>query len=1169
MGEHAVSDRMRRAWVGLLLAAMICCLPDCSAPRAATRSGAAILALLDDPDAGVRAYGWTTLERFGAVSEANPLQERRFMTFIAEDRNEILARIAALSARSRASAAPSPTSDQRKSGDADLAVFLQVAKLVPELAALVVAAPGLADMAFPADVRAIREAALRPRPVKVLAAAPAGEIDRQLAVLADASGQDEARRFEAATALAGFRLSPRSLDRVVELVESPSRRSNIRGQLGVALARNGRIDAALSVVDRLLDEPSGSKEARISALGVLTSVSISQPAAGQSAIAARADKILPLLGDLDTLIAAAALLGQIEDERIAERIPVELLKLVEDGENLALSSCAHIQTLRRSAEWPLGLAVIARGAEDTGDRVKLAGCAMLLAPSAPQRAMARDLALEADPPDLDVRRQRLAMLHGEWGRLDMVERKGFWKTADAARRLVVRDAARLADAIPFTWSGAADVDAWIKRAEPLGSASLFSRAYWIRRIATYVPTALGLLGGWVVALVALVLGSQSEKLRAFLLFHPFGKQFGALGQVQTLVFAVASLRRRFFRPYRVGMLGALAEVDDRATHDTVYFAGSGAAELQRGGIAGQIRELDRRCLTELQPPAPAVVEALGHWRGRVLLIGPSGRGKTMFLRHVLAQGGIREPALFTAASALGVEPLKALTARFGGAIPDEAFLDSLIRAGKIDLYIDGLNEADPDTRAAILDFIAARPASQIFVTTQPLERYPSDARLFSLLPLTRTQVIEFLISRESTLAPDAPLRGDVYRDQSRAFVSEKLAEADARGADAGIEELERARALVERLANPMDLQTIADLLSLGQRPNVWALQRQRHLLVERRYRERTNDERFPLLPFSRSVYEGRRDGRPDVDRDRFPRVTEILLEEKQIQRYVAAGPGIEADGFVFRHDKIRDFYTYLAFVEDPTLRTKHAGDDQFSGIYDLLSLELPQAEAAELREYLAERALDRGDHRLSDRYLEGLRARRSLERKDPEWLSAYDRADVAGENAAIALLDAQREELLTQSAEAVARLDEGRAATRIVCAARSDALLASAAAVLAEAGFLAKGIGAGQRSIFDAPEGFRFGVLGLAHHGRLPEPIIAALQATLAFLPSTAEPTLVVVNAEADIAPERRDGADVSALTQRLTCPSVAICSAPDLLIWARSSPEAARRRIERLWSAG
>jgi hypothetical protein len=251
---------------------------------------------------------------------------------------------------------------------------------------------------------------------------------------------------------------------------------------------------------------------------------------------------------------------------------------------------------------------------------------------------------------------------------------------------------------------------------------------------------------------------------------------------------------------------------------------------------------------------------------------------------------------------------------------------------------------------------------------------------------------------------------------------------------------------------------------------------------------------------------------------------------------------------VFRHDKIRDFYTYRAFVVDPTLRVMHADDDKFSGVYDLLSLELPANEAIDLPEFLSEKALDRGDHRLSDRYLEGLRARRLLENKDPGWLSEFDRADVAVENAAISRNDQVRLQILEDLARAVARLDAGRTGTRVLSAARSDALVEASLALLEEAGYSHAGIAAGQRILVSHPKQGCFGLLAIAHHARVPIRLVQATKAILETLPTDSEPTLLVINAEADVPPSERSIDAMDAIRSQLAMPNVAMITAFELL---------------------
>jgi hypothetical protein len=1165
------SGRMATIPVRLVTAWIIVCGISYATAHAESSFGKSVFSTLDDPDVRLRGYGWNAIENLGRVSGANELQTLRFETFLGEDGTGIKERIADLvkRARSKIATEKSPGANgSTAAADPEIKEFTQLAKAVPEIAALAANTPDIDKVVSANDFSAIKAASSRQRPRISLKTATEQDVREALQVLTAPLNDNKEAQLEAARNIAGDKLGPADLDALASLVADTIRDSEIRSRIAVALVRNGRPNEALSIADDLLAR-SGNDN-RSYALDILTNLSLFYPAVGREAILGRAKTIVPFLSDTELFLNAAALLSQVNSNELADSISLELLKRVESGDGLVGSVCVYAQTLRRTPTWPIELALVARKAlTNNEDRVKTAGCVILLELTPSETPILRDIALGSEPTDPAERRRRLTALQTEWDCIGRLNPDSLPRTVEDARKLIVTQAASLTDAIPFlSISGPALLSTWMERAEPLDLGSLFSRAYWIRWAFTRIPAAAGAAAIWLVALVCVILMSHSNTLRAFLLFHPLGKQLGAFGQVKALVFAVPALRRRFFVPYRSGMLGILALQDARTETDSAYYSGSGAAQLERGGIAAQLRDLDRRTLVREHPIAPSVVDALRDWKGRVLLVGPSGRGKTMFLKyHVLAPSSIREPAIFATAGSLGTQPLTTITAKFGGAIPDDGFLDSLIQSGRLDLYIDGLNEVDPETRAAITDFVTARPGANIFITTQPLERYPAEAKLFALLPLTRSQVLDFLVSRQNTLAPDSLLKGEAYRAQARAFVAEKLAEADAQEIVNDREGSERARALVERLSNPMDLQTIADLLSLGQRPDVWALQKQRHGLVDRRYRERTNNEQFPLMLFSRAVYEARRDGLPEIDQLRFPRVAELLLEEKQIQRYIAGDPSFKADGYVFRHDKIRDFYTYNAFIADAELRVLHAGDDQFSGVYDLLSVELPQREATELREFLAERALDRGDHRLSDRYLEGLRARRILERNDPDWLVQYDPQDVAADDVAVTELDLERAKTLEKLSAALAHIDAGRVATRIICATRSDALLAATSALFEEAGITPVGIGTGQRLLFEAADDFKFGVLGLAHYGQLPRRMIDAARSTLADLPNRPEPTLIVVNPEADLPPSERSTAAIAAVYDSLVGQGIAVCSAPDLLKYVRSAPETARNRIALLWS--
>jgi hypothetical protein len=1122
-----------------------------SADPAATGLGRSVFAVLDDNNPQLRSYGWSSLSVLGTVSNPNPLHTATFKRFLDGD-GQILGRhVELLFSKLRNKGL---TEAEAKAVGVEYDTLRQAALGVPEIAALLVGLPDLAASVSATDFGQIKLESTRTRPdahpVRLTHAT-----DNVVAELVSAlKSQSAGDRLDAATRLSGLQLIASQLDGLEGLTKDPSLELRGRFQLAISLLRNGRVPPALSFVDQELSGPNATGDSTALALSVLTEFAFVDPAGARAAIAARAPVLVPLLGEFEHFVNVSAVLSQLTGDGIAKLNSRAMLKRFEVGTNLPGSSCVYASTLARAPEIPLGLALFSILEKNHSDADKIAACIVFLDPTNPSSQALRDLIVGRQSDSHSDREKRFAYLDTLWRQTTDLDPTSFPNTAGNARKALVTAAASLVDDVSFfSFAGVNSIAAWSTRAEPFGLTAPFVWPYWLRWVVTRVPGFASAIAIWLVALVAVVLMSRSDNVRAFLLFHPLGKQLGVFGQVNALIFAIPNLRRAFFKPYRNAMLGVLAHQESRGYDEKAYFSGSGAAKLQRSGIAAQMRDLDRRTVSEGSTASGSAVTSLKTWKGRVVLVGPSGRGKTMFLRHhILGACSIREPAIFATASSLRGDPRNVIMARFGGAVTDEGFMDSLISSGKLDIYVDGLNEVDPETRAAITDFVASRPAANIFITTQPLERYPGDAAIFLLLPLTRAQILEFLVTREPALPPETKIRGASYIEQARAFVAEKLAEADTQASPDDAAGEEHARALVDRLSNPMDLQTVAELLALGQRPDVWALQKQRHKLVERRYLERTNNEPFPFDAFSRSVYEARRDAKSEVDETRFPRVADILLEEKQIQRYISGDAFFKADGYIFRHDKIRDFYTYRAFVIDPALRALHADDDKFSGVYDLLSSELPTNEAAALREFLSEKALDRGDHRLSDRYLEGLRARRLLESKDPDWLARFDRVDVAPENIAIARDEQLRGQILEELTQAIARLDAGRAGTRVLSAARSDALLEASLALLEEAGFSRLGLSAGQRILVGHPEYGDFALLAIAHPAALPERLIQATKANLESLPSLSGPTLIVANIEADLPPSERSAEAVSIVLGEFAMPGITVMTALDLLTRVR-----------------
>lgn len=182
-----------------------------------------------------------------------------------------------------------------------------------------------------------------------------------------------------------------------------------------------------------------------------------------------------------------------------------------------------------------------------------------------------------------------------------------------------------------------------------------------------------------------------------------------------------------------------------------------------------------------EPRHPPVVAALTAWSGAAVLFGPSGRGKTSYLRHVLGTNAAqRFPFIYLRAEESGSDVIAAICARLEGLGRDRDLVTSLVHAGLFDIYIDGLNEVDREAQEVIVRFIIDHRSANIFVASQEISvSLPSKLSTYYLLPLTHRQMTEFLKSREHTLGADAYLRGDAFKEKAAAFIQE-LSEEIAR-----------------------------------------------------------------------------------------------------------------------------------------------------------------------------------------------------------------------------------------------------------------------------------------------------------------------------------------------------------------------------------------------------
>jgi hypothetical protein len=319
------------------------------------------------------------------------------------------------------------------------------------------------------------------------------------------------------------------------------------------------------------------------------------------------------------------------------------------------------------------------------------------------------------------------------------------------------------------------------------------------------------------------------------------------------------------------------------------------------------------------------------------------------------------------------------------------------------------------------------------------------------------------------------------------------------------------------LANPMDLQVAAELLSRGIEPDPFNLQHQQFKIVDSSYRELTGVP-FPADRFATAVLKARIEERLEIDATEFPQETEVLLARKQAIARSSHGTTEQGiTNYQFRHDKIKDFYTHFAFLgDDPSVRFAHVRDDRFAGVYDQLARALTPGQAEELHEYLLVSAVDTQDHRVSDRFIQHLRWRRLIDSTDPSWITEYDPPTVQSALAEFQRLSRDRssiEERLAMLREAV---DLGRTLSRLMTATDSAGLLESVVGALVSLGGHDLGQTAPFSRLVQDPSGHKIAVWAVASPG---QPSKAAFGVIKALLSEATEHKLLVVNVDANIKP--------------------------------------------------
>ncbi len=443
---------------------------------------------------------------------------------------------------------------------------------------------------------------------------------------------------------------------------------------------------------------------------------------------------------------------------------------------------------------------------------------------------------------------------------------------------------------------------------------------------------------------------KSPQIQAIFFWNPWVRKIFGMGYVGFLLTWVPFLRRKLFEPFKPSLL-ADAQLDNFT--EKSYFSTSRIVKNRDS----------KQFLT--------ITAAIPNIKGQTVLIGDSGLGKSMFLRHLAKTS--QQTVVYLPASKCEKGVIAAIQAKLHGQAQDAGFLKNLIYSGAIDICIDGLNEVTADTRSQIKQFVESYFRGNIIMATQPLEwEPPTTAKIFYLKPLQQQQIEEFLVSRQLQNSEDITVQGAAYEKACKKYLKQAFNNKQPQ------EELD---AIERVLSNPMDLTLVAQMLSQGKQPDLFRLQEQQYNLMAAEYKQEWGHS-FPLKKFSSSVYEMRLNDGTTLDAEEYHQELLSLEDEKYkmvISRQWQSKNGEPMKEWYFRHDKIMDFFLVQNFLGDSDeiqIRlNEHIGDPRFRGVYFLLANFLEANAAFQLRETLILYAANTNDHTVSDTFVKLLHSR--------------------------------------------------------------------------------------------------------------------------------------------------------------------------------------------------
>jgi hypothetical protein len=474
---------------------------------------------------------------------------------------------------------------------------------------------------------------------------------------------------------------------------------------------------------------------------------------------------------------------------------------------------------------------------------------------------------------------------------------------------------------------------------------------WMR----WIPAGVVAHGAFWLGLITVY--PKSQTVQAVWFWNPWVRRIVGAGYVGLLLTWIPRLRRQVLSPFVQRLrapTGAVRETEGGGP------AGDGDARARRRAMDGQPTADDGYFEMRVRDDTGqegSVLSRIPTAAGVIIVEGKSGLGKTSLLRHLI--GVSERPAVFLQAARCGNGVIDAVSAKLPGWVADKDFLQRLIYMGGLDLYIDGLNEARPEARIEIREFLEAFDRANVIIATQSIEWEPPEgARRYELLPLSRDEIESFLVSRNAGMADNT--RANEYAASCKKFLSESFSAANS---DSEYQWLNQV------LSNPFELTLIAELLREGYRPEPLQLEQQQYDLLRREYARRNEDNEFPLRAFAAKIYGLKCEGQVALDLGDCPAEADAMVARRMLVRRTFATDSASATRWLFRHERVMDFFVAKHLLTADGKWRAHLRDGPFRGAFAHIAVWGEASVAKEILEALVEDVTRGGDRETLGEYL--------------------------------------------------------------------------------------------------------------------------------------------------------------------------------------------------------